>query len=174
MGLPGTNPRYGRATGRAVDGLQGAARVAGAPLLMDAPSQSMPAPRIWAVGALCRAVADALDARFNPVAVRGEVSGFSRAPSGHCYFTLKDAQGQVRCAMFRRAASLLGFVPRDGDLVEAQGRLGVYEPRGDLQLVVESLSRAGQGAHFEQFLRLKAKLEGARCARCTRCGRRSM
>jgi exodeoxyribonuclease VII large subunit len=119
----------------------------------------MPAPRIWAVGALCRAVADALDARFNPVAVRGEVSGFSRAPSGHCYFTLKDAQGQVRCAMFRRSASLLGFVPRDGDLVEVQGRLGVYEPRGDLQLVVESLARAGQGAHFEQFLRLKAKLE---------------
>jgi exodeoxyribonuclease VII large subunit len=119
----------------------------------------MPAPRIWAVGALCRAVADALDARFNPVAVRGEVSGFSRAPSGHCYFTLKDAQGQVRCAMFRRAASLLGFVPRDGDLVEVQGRLGVYEQRGDLQLVVESLARAGQGAHFEQFLRLKARLD---------------
>ncbi|TWO69962.1 exodeoxyribonuclease VII large subunit [Caenimonas sedimenti] len=126
---------------------------------MDGLPFPVPAPRIWAVGALCRAVADALDARFNPVAVRGEVSGFSRAPSGHCYFTLKDAQGQVRCAMFRRAASLLGFVPRDGDLVEVQGRLGVYEQRGDLQLVVESLARAGQGAHFEQFLRLKARLD---------------
>jgi len=58
------------------------------------------APLIWEVGALCRAVADTLQARFNPVAVRGEISGFSRAASGHCYFTLKDAQGQLRCAMF--------------------------------------------------------------------------
>jgi exodeoxyribonuclease VII large subunit len=117
------------------------------------------APRIWQVGALCRAIADALEARFNPVAVRGEVSGFTRAASGHLYFSLKDAQGQIRCAMFRRAASLLDFVPREGDLVEVMGRLGVYEPRGDLQLIVESLARAGQGALFEQFLRLKAKLE---------------
>jgi exodeoxyribonuclease VII large subunit len=117
------------------------------------------APRIWQVGALCRAIAESLDARFNPVAVRGEVSGFSRASSGHCYFSLKDPNGQIRCAMFRRAAGLLDFAPRDGDMVEAWGRLGVYEPRGDLQLIVESLARAGQGALFEQFLRLKAKLE---------------
>lgn len=115
--------------------------------------------RIWAVGALCRAVADALDARFNPVAVRGEISGFSRAASGHCYFTLKDASGQIRCAMFRRAASLVNFSPRDGDSVEVQGRLDVYDARGDLQLIVESLTRAGQGSLFEQFLRLKAQLE---------------
>lgn len=112
------------------------------------------------MGALCRAIADALESRFNPVSVRGEITGFSRAASGHCYFTLKDAQGQIRCAMFRRAAGLLQFTPRDGELVEVQGRLGVYEPRGDLQLIVESLRRAGQGALFEQFLRLKATLEG--------------
>lgn len=118
-----------------------------------------PARRVWAVGALCRAVADALEARFNPVAVRGEISGFSRAASGHCYFQLKDAQGQVRCAMFRRSAGMLTFSPRDGELVEVTGRLGVYEQRGDLQLVVESMRRAGQGALFEQFLRLKALLE---------------
>jgi len=117
------------------------------------------APRIWQVGALCRAIADALEARFNPVAVRGEISGFSRASSGHCYFSLKDESGQIRCAMFRRAASGLDFSPRDGELVEVRGRLGVYEPRGDLQLIVESMSRAGQGALFEQFLKLKAKLE---------------
>lgn len=117
------------------------------------------APRIWQVGALCRAVAEFLDARLNPVAVRGEVSGLSRASSGHLYFCLKDPQGQIRCAMFRRAASLLEFMPREGDLVEVQGRLTVYEPRGDLQLVVESLSRAGQGAWYERFLRLKAALE---------------
>lgn len=117
------------------------------------------APRVWDVGALCRAVADALEARFNPVTVRGELTGFSRAGSGHCYFSIKDAQGQLRCAMFRRAASLLDFSPRDGELVELRGRLGVYEARGDLQLIVESMSRAGQGALFEQFLRLKAQLE---------------
>ena len=117
------------------------------------------APRVWAVGALCHAVADALDARFNPVTVQGEISGFSRAASGHCYFALKDASGQLRCAMFRRAASLVDFSPRDGHQVEVRGRLAVYEPRGDLQLVVESLSRAGQGALFEQFLQRKAKLE---------------
>jgi exodeoxyribonuclease VII large subunit len=115
--------------------------------------------RVWAVGALCRAVADALDARFNPVSVRGEISGFSRAASGHCYFSLKDESGQLRCAMFRRAASLLDFPPRDGDQVEVRGRLAVYEPRGDLQLVVESLRRAGQGALFEQFMQRKARLE---------------
>ena len=115
--------------------------------------------RVWEVGALCHAIADALEARFNPVTVRGEISGFSRAASGHCYFSLKDASGQLRCAMFRRAAGLLAFSPRDGELVELRGRIGVYEPRGDLQLVVESMSRAGQGAWFEQFLKLRARLE---------------
>ena len=116
-------------------------------------------PRIWQVGALCRAVADALDARFNPVAVRGEISGFSRASSGHCYFSLKDASAQIRCVMFKRAASLVDFSPSDGELVDVRGRLGLYEPRGDLQLIVESMSRAGAGALFEQFLRIKRKLE---------------
>ncbi len=121
-------------------------------------SRRLPA-QVWQVGALCRAIADALDARFNPVTVRGEISGFSRAGSGHCYFSLKDASGQIRCAMFKRAASMADFMPRDGDLVEVRGRIDVYTPRGDLQLIVESISQAGQGALFEQFLRLKAKLE---------------
>ena len=115
--------------------------------------------RIWAVGPLMRAIADTLSARFNPVAVRGEISGFSRAASGHCYFALKDDAGQIRCAMFRRSADQLDFAPRDGQVVEAQGKLDVYGPRGDLQLIVEALKPAGQGNLFEQFLRLKAKLE---------------
>lgn len=115
--------------------------------------------RAWTVSALCLAVADALDARFNPVRVRGEITGFSRAASGHCYFSLKDDSGQIRCAMFRRAASLLDFSPRDGEAVEVLGRLGVYEARGDLQLVVESMQRSGRGALFEQFLQRKARLE---------------
>lgn len=113
----------------------------------------------WTVGALCRAMADALDARFNPVTLHGEISGFARAASGHCYFTLKDDTGQIRCAMFRRAASVLDFSPRDGQAVRVKGRIGVYEARGDLQLVVESMAPAGQGALYEQFLMRKARLE---------------
>ncbi len=119
--------------------------------------------RVWPVGSLLKAIADSLEARFNPVAVQGEISGFSRAASGHCYFTLKDSDGldagQIRCAMFRRASSLLDFTPRDGQKVELRGRLGVYEARGELQLVVESMRQAGQGTLFEEFLKLKAKLQ---------------
>ncbi len=115
--------------------------------------------RVWAVGALCKAVADALEARFNPVAVQGEITSFSQAASGHCYFSLKDAHGNLRCAMFRRAASLLDFQPRDGERVEVRGRLSVYEARGELQLVVESMRRAGHGSLFEEFLRRKERLE---------------
>ncbi|MDO9603756.1 exodeoxyribonuclease VII large subunit [Hydrogenophaga sp.] len=126
------------------------------PIFETAPSSTS---RVWAVGPLMRAIADALSAHFNPVAVRGEMSGFSRAASGHCYFSLKDETGQVRCAMFRRAADQLSFIPRDGQRVEARGKLDVYGPRGDLQLIVDNLQPVGQGALFEQFLRLKAQLE---------------
>lgn len=117
------------------------------------------APRVWPVGSLLRAIAESLEARFNPVAVQGEIMGFSQAPSGHCYFSVKDDEGQIRCAMFRRAATLLDFTPKNGQLVELRGRLGVYDARGELQLVVESMRTAGQGTLFEQFLKLKAKLE---------------
>ena len=115
--------------------------------------------RLWPVSLLLKAIAESLEARFNPVAVQGEISGFSRAASGHCYFSLKDDDGQIRCAMFRRASVLLDFSPRDGQWVELRGRLGVYEARGELQLIVESMRQAGQGTLFEQFLKLKAKLE---------------
>ncbi len=118
---------------------------------------------VWGVGALLRALADALQERFNPVRVRGELSGFARAASGHCYFTLKDEQGQLRCAMFRRAAQSVAVELRDGMTVEAEGRLDVYGPRGDLQLIVEALKPAGQGNLYEQFLRLKAQLESEGC-----------
>ncbi len=117
---------------------------------------------VWGVAALLAAASDSLASRFSSCVVGGEISGFTRAASGHCYFSLKDAQGQsalIRCAMFRRAASLLDFAPGDGALVELRGRLTLYEPRGELQFVVEAMRRAGVGALFEQFLRLKAKLE---------------
>jgi exodeoxyribonuclease VII large subunit len=121
-----------------------------------------PGGRVWSVAALLIAVGDALAARFGACVVQGELSGFTRAASGHCYFTLKDAQGaaaSVRCAMFRRAATLLDFAPRDGQQVELRGRLALYEPRGEMQFVVESMRALGAGSLYEQFLRLKAKLE---------------
>jgi len=117
-------------------------------------------PQVWEVAGLVQAVGDALQSRFGAVAVRGEIAGFSRAASGHCYFTLKapDGSAALRCAMFRRAASLLDFMPADGHAVEVRGRLALYEPRGELQLVVEAMRQAGAGALMEQFLRLKARL----------------
>lgn len=119
------------------------------------------AARVWGVAALVQAVGDALQARFASCVVRGEISGFTRAASGHGYFTLKDEHGHasLRCAMFRRALSQVDFMPAEGMLVEARGNLAVYEARGELQLVVEGLQRAGAGALYEQFLRLKARLE---------------
>jgi exodeoxyribonuclease VII large subunit len=121
-----------------------------------------PLRAVWSVSSLVHELAETLLARFGTCVVRGEISGFSRAASGHCYFNLKDADGGnalLRCAMFRRAAGLLDFTPADGQLLELRGRLTLYEPRGELQLVVEGLQRAGAGALFEQYLRLKAVLE---------------
>jgi exodeoxyribonuclease VII large subunit len=117
------------------------------------------ASRVWTVSGLCHAISHILKSRFNPVSVQGELSGFTRASSGHCYFSLKDDAGQMRCAMFRRSADHLNFAPCDGDLVEVQGRVGLYEPRGELQLVVEAMRPAGAGQLHEAFTRLKAKLE---------------
>ena len=126
------------------------------------PVGAQPARLSWGVAALLQATSDALAARFGAVSVRGELSGFSRAASGHCYFTLKDADGApalLRCAMFRRAAALVDFAPADGQQVELRGRLGIYESRGELQMVVESLQRLGAGTLYEEFLRRRARLE---------------
>ena len=129
---------------------------------MIEPGLGRPRGAVRGVAELVREVGETLAARFGATTVRGEISGLSRAASGHCYFGLKDADGEsamLRCAMFRRAASLVDFVPADGQLVEVRGRVGVYEPRGELQFVVEAMQRSGAGALFERFLRLKAMLE---------------
>ena len=125
-------------------------------------AQAHPGRSIFSVGALVRDVAESLATRYGVCAVRGEISGMSRAASGHSYFTLKDADGGaalIRCAMFRRAAGLLDFAPADGQLVELRGRVAVYEARGELQFIVEAMQRAGAGALYEQFLRLRARLD---------------
>lgn len=131
---------------------------------MAEPSANAASRPAWDVGALLLATGDLLQARFGAVKVRGELSGLTRAASGHCYFALKDLSGAsalLRCAMFRRAATMLAFEAQDGQQVELRGRISVYEPRGELQLVVESMQRLGAGALYEQFLRLKARLEAA-------------
>jgi len=118
-------------------------------------------PSAWSVSALLLAAGDALAARFGAVTVRGELSGCTRAGSGHCYFTLKDASGgagALRCAMFKRAAMLSNVPMQDGLQVELRGRLAVYEARGELQMVVESMQRLGAGQLYEEFLRLRARL----------------
>lgn len=128
---------------------------------MNPTSEREPAQRIWGVAALVQAVGDALQARFGTVRVTGELSACTQAASGHHYFSLKDAQGEaalLRCAMFRRAAAQLSFAPREGLKVEVLGRLALYEPRGDLQFIVESMRVVGAGSLYEEFLRLKARL----------------
>ena len=110
------------------------------------------------VTTLNRAVAGLLGRGFPLVRVRGEIGNLTRAASGHWYFTLKDDAAQVRCVMFRGRNALVGFAPREGDEVEVRAQVGLYEARGEFQLTVEALQRAGQGRLFEEFLRLKARL----------------
>lgn len=114
------------------------------------------------VAALLQQLSQQLGTRFADVTVEGELAGFTRAASGHCYFSLKDADGApalIRSALFRRSAATLRFAPQDGQRVRCRGRIALYEPRGDLQFVAELMEPAGQGALYEQFLRLKAQLE---------------
>lgn len=92
--------------------------------------------------------------------VAGEVSNLTRAASGHVYFTLKDANAQVRCVMFRSKAQLVPWQLANGQQVEAHALASLYEPRGDFQLNVEALRRAGLGQLYEAFLRLRDKLAG--------------
>lgn len=91
--------------------------------------------------------------------VEGEISNFSRPSSGHLYFTLKDSQSAIRCVMWRNSAARLTFEPREGLAVEAHGGMGVYETSGQVQLYVDTIRPAGEGLLFQEFLRLKAKLE---------------
>ena len=93
--------------------------------------------------------------------ISGEISGFTRAASGHCYFMLKDAQAQVRCVLFRQKAQLLDVVLRDGAAVEVRATPTIYEARGEFQLNVETVRVAGLGALYERFARVKARLEAA-------------
>jgi len=116
------------------------------------------AQAILSVSELNRAARAALEQALPPTWVAGELSNFRRYDSGHCYFVLKDAQAQVRCVMFRHRAALLGWQPADGLEVELRAVPSLYEARGDFQLNVETMRRAGRGALHAAFERLKAQL----------------
>ena len=118
----------------------------------------IPAAQVLGVSALNRLARETLEAGIPLLWVGGEVSNLTRASSGHIYFTLKDAQAQVRCAMWRNRALLLAFRPENGMKVEARALVTLYEARGDYQLNVEALRPAGIGNLFEAFNRLKEKL----------------
>jgi len=121
---------------------------------------SSPLPgEIVTVSALVRSVRDLLEHRYPLLWVAGEISNCVRAKSGHLYFSLKDETAQVRCVMFRNRSQMMDWEPREGLRVEARALVTLYEARGDFQLNVESMRRAGQGALFEAFLRLRDKLD---------------
>ena len=116
------------------------------------------AREILTVAQLNQAVGQLLERSIPALWVRGEISNFTQAASGHWYFTLKDSRASVRAVMFRSRASAVGFVPRAGDQVEIRARVSLYEPRGDYQLQADAMRRAGLGNLYEAFLRLKEQL----------------
>jgi len=100
-----------------------------------------------------------LEAGLPALWVEGEISNFACPASGHWYFTLKDRDAQIRCAMFRARNSQVGFRPRDGQQMLVRGRVSLYEPRGDYQLIAEAMEDAGEGALRREFEKLKARLQ---------------
>ncbi len=114
---------------------------------------------VLTVSELNQAVARLLEDSFDVSWIRGEISNFTPAASGHWYFTLKDSSASVRAVMFRSKAAAVGFVPKSGDSIELKGRVTLYEARGEYQIQAEQLRRAGLGSLFEAFVALKNKLE---------------
>lgn len=119
--------------------------------------QILPA-NIMTVSELNRLAREVLEQSFPLFWISGEISNFVRAASGHWYFSLKDQGAQVKCVMFKGRNSYVDFTPREGDKIEARATVTLYEARGDFQLTVEFVQRAGLGALFEAFEKLKAKL----------------
>jgi exodeoxyribonuclease VII large subunit len=115
---------------------------------------------IYTVSRLNREVRVLLERGFGSLWLEAEISNFARPSSGHWYFSLKDAGAQVRCAMFRQRNMLCKFTAKDGQKVLVRARIGLYEPRGEYQLLVEHMEDAGRGALQRQFEELRAKLAG--------------
>jgi exodeoxyribonuclease VII large subunit len=113
---------------------------------------------VYTVGRLNREARVLLEAGLPALWVEGEISNFATPASGHWYFSLKDRDAQIRCAMFRTRNMAVGFRPKDGQHLIARGRVSLYEPRGDYQLIVEMLEDAGEGALKREFEKLRARL----------------
>ncbi len=131
------------------------------PLSADTPLQlaTLPSGRPLTVSQLNAIARQALERQLPLLWVAGEISNFTRAPSGHCYFSIKDERAQVRCVLFRTRGALLDWQPANGMQVELRAAPSLYEPRGEFQLTVDFMRRAGLGVLYERFARLKAKLE---------------
>ena len=132
----------------------------------DAPTAGAPAPirlkpAVLTVSALVSSSRLILERHLGVVWVSGEISNLHRAPSGHLYFTLKDATAQVKCAMYKSKAQLVAFDLRDGLAVEVRALPSIYDQRGEFQLSVDAVRQAGLGVLYERFARLKARLEAA-------------
>ena len=114
--------------------------------------------QIFSVSELNRTVRHLLETQLPLLWVEGEISNFARPASGHWYLTLKDSQAQLRCAMFRNSNMRVNFNPANGTQVLVRGRVGLYEGRGEYQLIIEHMEEAGFGALQRQFEELKQKL----------------
>src|SRR6266851_271222 len=117
-----------------------------------------PRRRVLTVSELTETIRSMFDTEFHDIWVAGEVSGVRLAPSGHCYFTLKDGEAQLQCACFRNSMRFVRFKPKDGIEVLARGRVDVYAERGQYQLIVETIEPRGLGALQLAFEQLKKKL----------------
>jgi exodeoxyribonuclease VII large subunit len=121
-------------------------------------SPQRPERDVYSVSRLNREARVLLERGFGSLWLEAELSNFARPASGHWYFSLKDAAAQVRCAMFRQRNMLTKFTPRDGQKVLVRARVGLYEPRGEYQLLIDHIEDAGQGALQRQFEELAARL----------------
>ncbi|MCO7228396.1 exodeoxyribonuclease VII large subunit [Halomonas sp. CnH100-B] len=124
------------------------------------PTSTSPTPKALSVSQLNQRAKQTLERDVGEVWVEGELSNVSRPASGHIYFTLKDDRAQIRCALFRQRARFVAAPMRDGDQVKLRGRVSLFEPRGDYQLIAEAVQAAGLGELLAAFERLKAQLEG--------------
>lgn len=125
---------------------------------MSIPNLQSTQPPVYSVSQLNKAVRTLLEGHFPLIWVEGEISNLARPASGHCYFSLKDEQAQVRCAMFRNRNMLLRFKPENGMQVKIRARVSLYEGRGEFQLIAEHMEEAGYGALQRAFEALKQKL----------------
>lgn len=115
---------------------------------------------VLSVQELVSGLNDLVSSTYDDVWVEGELSDFTRAASGHCYFSLTGEDAEIRCVMWRHLTKYVSFAPEDGLQVRAHGHAAVYERRGELQIQVQSMRLAGKGARQEAFERLKRKLRG--------------